>query len=161
MNSAVISDCGNYRYLLKRQIDDRNSCACTFIMLNPSTADAELDDPTIRRCIGYAKRENCSELRVVNLFGYRATKPTDLFQSHDPVGPRNDCYVWLAMSGHPLVIAAWGAQAENYSNRVNEVLRIVSVSGIQQIMALGLTKGGQPVHPLYQRKDAQLVQFAL
>ena len=75
---AVISDCGNYRYLLTREISEplfSRGPACCFVMLNPSTADAQQDDPTGRRCMGFARREGCVGLSVVNLYGLRATKP--------------------------------------------------------------------------------------
>ena len=94
--SAIISPCGRYRYVLKRNLPQaiRWVKPCLFVMLNPSVADAELDDPTIRRCIGFAKREGCTELTVVNLFAYRSTDPEGLLiQTRDPIGDMNDAYI--------------------------------------------------------------------
>ena len=85
---ATISECGLYRYSLTRVWDDVLPM-CIFVMLNPSTADADIDDPTIRRCINFAKREGCGSLMVVNLFAYRATSPADMKAAVDPIGSGN------------------------------------------------------------------------
>lgn len=98
-SDAVISDDGLYRYLLERHWDDTTS-SCTFVMLNPSTADALVDDPTIRRCVGFAKSFGCGSLRVVNLYAYRATKPAELWTVDDPVGPANGSYWFSALTAH-------------------------------------------------------------
>ena len=90
--AAVLSPCGAYRYLLTRRFGPGKKLA-TFVMLNPSTADAERDDATIRKCVGFARSWGCAGLQVVNLFAFRATDPTDLRMADDPVGPEND--VWL------------------------------------------------------------------
>lgn len=96
MSSAEISPCGQYRYKLMRSILQVVGWdkPALFIMLNPSTADADIDDPTVRRCIGFAKREMCSSLTVVNLYALRATDPRQLMKHQNPVGPLND--QWLA-----------------------------------------------------------------
>src|SRR3954454_15761859 len=86
--NAVISACGRYRYLLSRQVGPGLRTA-TFIMLNPSTADATNDDPTIRRCIGFARQWGCGRLAVLNLFAVRATDPAEMKRADDPVGPEN------------------------------------------------------------------------
>ena len=144
---AIISDCGTYRYALSRRWDDGPTA--TFIMLNPSTADAERDDPTIRRCVGFAKALGCGRLVVGNLYAYRATKPADLWTAADPVGPENDATLRaMAYTDGPL-IAAWGANAR--SDRV-EAARVILGSSL---MALGLTKTGAPRHPLYLPASAQ------
>src|SRR5262249_54294569 len=87
-NNAVISDCGKYRYVLTRQTGAEVRSA-TFVMLNPSTADATLDDPTIRKCIGFAKNWRCGRLVVLNLFAFRATDPEVMKAEADAVGPEN------------------------------------------------------------------------
>jgi hypothetical protein len=84
--NAVTSECGKYRYLLTRQVGFGDRTAA-FIMLNPSTADAVNDDPTIRRCIGLARRWGCGRLVVANLFAIRATDPAEVRKASDPVGP--------------------------------------------------------------------------
>lgn len=156
--SAVISDCGRYRYKLTRQIPQpiRWVRPCLFIMLNPSTADAEQDDPTIRRCIRFAKREGCTRLTVVNLFALRATDPMELRKAEDPEGPFNDGYLLGAIEEHlktGVVVAAWGA--DPFATRRAEWLR----NQIPPIECLGITKSGAPKHPLYLRSDAPLEQW--
>ena len=147
---AVISDCGTYRYALWRTWDPSLPVA-VFVMLNPSTADADQDDPTIRRCVGFAKRWRCGSLRVVNLFAYRATDPAELRQEGvDIVGPDNGFHVALALSpdafgGGPRV-AAWGAQPKHVLSRCS--LRHERMSPQIPFQCLGTTKDGNPRHPL-------------
>lgn len=150
---AVISECEKYRYVLTRKIPQavRWVKPCLFIMLNPSTADAELDDPTIRRCMGFAKEWLCTELTVVNIFALRATDPKELYQAADPIGPENDKHLWEQIDKHSVggvIVAAWGAHkiAEERGNKIAEI-------GLQ---CLGKTKNGSPRHPLYLKRDAAL-----
>ena len=151
---AEVSDDEQYRYTLGRRWGV--GPAATFIMLNPSTADASQDDPTIRRCIGFAKAFGCDALHVANLYAYRATKPADLWKAADPVGPENDETLRSAFraafrEGGP-VIAAWGANANPLRAEFAAVL--ARAAGVA-LMALGVTKDGAPRHPLYLRADAQ------
>jgi len=149
--SAKLSDDGMYRYaLIRRWQGTPGDRPCTFIMLNPSTADADLDDPTIRRCVGFARALGCAGLAVVNLYAYRATKPADLWRANDPVGPEADHFLTLAAErsarlGSPL-IAAWGVGAK--PPRVAAVLELVKAVGAE-LTALGTSKDGAPRHPLY------------
>jgi len=152
---ADISADGLYRYSLSRFWDEAERYAL-FIMLNPSTADAEVDDPTIRRCISFAKREGCGGLRVVNLYALRATNPDALWRAEDSVGPDNDGHLRTAithasMSGSP-IIAAWGAHAKPH-----RVYRVKQMPGMEVATAFGFTKAGAPRHPLYVKGDAPLV----
>ena len=125
-------------------------------MLNPSTADADQDDPTIRRCIGFARREGCGGIAVVNLFAWRATDPDELpILDDEKVGPDNAFYVANIAAGRRVVIA-WGAHfaAHPFATlRMLELLYRVSAG----VYCLGLTKDGKPRHPLYVRGDAPLV----
>lgn len=153
--SAVISPCGTYRYVLKRRIDQaiRWVKPCLFIMLNPSTADAELDDPTIRRCIGFAKSWGCTELTVVNLFAYRATNPKELETAEDPEGDSNDGYIEEQIAKHKdigVIVAAWGSN--KFAKRRAEYV----TNHFGPFKALGRTKDGSPKHPLYLPKDSEL-----
>ncbi len=109
---AVISDDQKYRYLLHRDIQPLASerKAMVFVMLNPSTADATEDDPTIRRCIGFAKREDATDLYVLNLYAYRATDPEELKQAPDPVGPENDRWLMQFLDAHDQVVCAVGGE---------------------------------------------------
>jgi hypothetical protein len=160
-DSATISACGQYRHTLTRGWgpDPR----AVWIMLNPSTADASHDDPTIRRCKAFSRSWGCGALTVVNLYGWRATDPAELktLSSADAIGPENDATILTAATtaqaeGWPLV-AAWGANADR--RRVVEVLAMVTRTGAQ-LQCLGTTKGGQPRHPLFVRGDTPLVAFS-
>ena len=150
-SSAAISDCGKYRYELKRNWGDGPTCG--FIMLNPSTADASIDDPTIRRCIGFAKREGCGGLIVVNLYAYRATKPADLW-ALDPSerigGPEAGIRLHKAVAESEIMIAAWGAKTHRAEHWIVERYGA-------RLKCLGKTKEGHPRHPLYVRADAPLI----
>lgn len=146
---------GNYRYLLRRKWDD-NAPQITFVMLNPSTADANQDDPTLRKCIHFAKSFSCGSLEVVNLFAYRATNPRELKKVADPVGSRNNCYIELAIRRADLIIVAWGTKGI-FQKRNEEVLNLIS--GKKSLYCLGLTKGGHPRHPLYLRKSTERIIF--
>jgi hypothetical protein len=151
-SSAVVSRCGLYRYRLDRRWGEGPTCG--FIMLNPSTADAEVDDPTIRRCIGFAKREGCGGLMVGNLFAFRATKPEDMADAEDSDGPENQHFLlnMVERVDGPL-IAAWGAHwmADDLPSRW------ARLTFGDRLMCLGKTKGGAPRHPLYVRADAPLI----
>lgn len=151
LGSAVLSDCDRYRYLLGREWDDELPTA-VFVMLNPSTADALRDDPTIRRCLGYARAWGCGALMVANLYAWRATDPAELWGVEDPVGPENDAHLYAAAtiaadSGGPLV-AAWGANA-----RQDRIGAALALPGMDRLSALAVTKSGQPKHPLYLKAD--------
>jgi hypothetical protein len=153
---ATISPCGTYRYTLDR-VWDASLPIALFIMLNPSTADASEDDPTIRRCISFAKREGCGALTVVNLFALRSTDPGALTAHPDPVGPDNDLHIALALGKQPeIVIAAWGAHSFARA-RAEAVTSILALTW--QVNCLGVTKDGDPRHPLYVRGDAPLIPW--
>ena len=144
--AAVFSRCGRYRYSLTRAWG--TAPPATFVMLNPSTADATKDDPTIRRCRGFARDWGCGGLVVVNLYAYRATKPADMLAAADPVGPLNDVTLRAAaeeawIRNAPLVVA-WGANAR--PERAAAASGLIGQFGPD---ALGVTKAGQPRHPLY------------
>jgi hypothetical protein len=152
--TAIIDQSKAYRYHLGRVWDPRIPQRCCFIMLNPSTADAEDDDPTIRRCVGFAKAWGFGGLDVLNLYAYRATDPSKLFGTKDAIGPDND--LWIRRKTTNLacqkVVGAWGA-ASWAQRRAREVRRLVP----QEIFCLGHTKAGHPRHPLYARATAELV----
>lgn len=161
MSAAVISECNSYRYLLTRKIAQpiRWVKPMVFVMLNPSTADSRHDDPTIRRCMGFAKREGCTDLIVVNLFALRATDPKELEIHPDPVGPSNDLYLGKALasaiSTNGIVVAGWGANHLAW-DRISPILKRFG-----PIKCLGKTKEGQPRHPLYVRADVPLEDYKL
>ena len=151
---AVLSDDKRYRYSLGREWDP-GLPKVTWIMLNPSTADANVDDPTIRRCIGFARAWGRGGITVVNLYAFRATDPRRLMGNLDIVGPDNDEHLRAAIgdgSGYPvpLVVAAWGTRA--HPERVRQVQNIVCERR-GMLSVLGLTKDGHPKHPLYIKGD--------
>jgi hypothetical protein len=160
IKSAIISECGTYRYSLVREWEQ--GPRVLWIMLNPSVADASIDDPTIRRCIGFSKVWDFPMLRfgsmeVVNLFAYRATDPKDMAAAKalgvDIVGPENDLRITEAASRASLVVAAWGADKL-------APLRSVGIRKLiapHQLMALGKSKSGAPKHPLYLPSSAELI----
>lgn len=147
---AFISDCGKFRYHLWREWDDTID-RLPFIMLNPSTAGADEDDPTVRKCVGFAKRLGFGGIEVFNLFAYRATKPVDLRNNNYQVGPDNDLIMTaglarMRMHERGYVICAWGANARNLS-RPQEVRTHLALAGVR-LRALRLLADGTPEHPL-------------
>jgi hypothetical protein len=159
--SAIISNCGQYRYQLTRSADTETARffatrgPALFIMLNPSTADASLDDPTIRRCRGFAKTWDCDGIVVANLYALRATNPTALWTHADPVGPDNDTHLALLIRDHETIVCAWGANAK--PERVAQVSKMFHRQS--RPMCLGVTKHGTPRHPLYIRGDQPLIDW--
>lgn len=143
---AVFDPHGVYRYRLWRTWDTALPAAA-FILLNPSTADASHDDPTLRRCLGFARAWGYGGVEVVNLFAWAATDPAALRTCPDPIGPANDAAILAAVTGAPLVVAAWGNNGRLH-DRAAAVLRLLD--GIA-LTCLGLTGAGQPRHPLYTR----------
>lgn len=147
---ALISTCGAYRYWLNRVWEDAK-VRLPFIMLNPSTADASEDDPTIRRCMGFARDNGFGGIIVMNLFAYRATQPSDMKRSPDPVGPHNDGHLrdlfGYARGNDAPIIAAWGTHG-THRGRDRRVRHLAAEAGIK-LSCLGRSKGGHPKHPLY------------
>lgn len=156
--SAILSDDRVYRYLLTRDVATLRSRhgTVTFVMLNPSTADEEENDPTIRRCMGFARDWLFETLQVVNLYAYRATYPRELVGATiDVVGPANDSHIASAIAGSDLVMCAWGAGASGNANRIGKVLGMIPAPH-----SLGVTAWGFPRHPLYVKRDTRPVPFA-
>lgn len=157
--SAELSECGKYRWWLRRTWKyaqpntPGNGYNLGFLMLNPSTADALQDDPTIRRCIGFARREKFSGISVYNLFCLRATDPKELLAAPDPVGPQGDTHIHVAKSCHTLVLA-WGAGVPKHRDR-----QVLAMLAGKPLWCLGKTKAGHPRHPLYVRADQPLERF--
>jgi hypothetical protein len=155
---AVISPCGEYRYLLTRVLQGPNP-PLIFCMLNPSTADATFDDPTIRRCVGFANREGARALIVINLYAMRATDPRELLKALDPVGPDNDNTIKTVLrSAGKRVVCAWGA-FPNAASRAMDVARMLQREMSAELVCLGVTSKGMPRHPLYVKSDQPLVPY--
>lgn len=159
---ATLSACGSYRYSLWRRWD-YGMPSILFVMLNPSTADARDDDPTIRRCVGFAKRWGAGGIRVCNLYAWRATKPADLKKapqnqivSEWQRPHANDLAIRAAAGDAMMIVAAWGAWPGPFSLRPAALGRLLPE---YRLHALGLTKEGAPRHPLYVRGDAEPIVF--
>jgi hypothetical protein len=151
---------GAYRYTLSRSWDYGNGTV-NFIMLNPSTATAEVDDPTIRRCTQFARAWGYRRLVVTNLFAYRATDPAELRRVADPVGPENDWHLrYCAQHEAERVVLAWGAHG-GYRKRDESVLALLA-KHLPRIepACLGVTKAGAPRHPLYLSASTPLQPYA-
>jgi len=154
-----ISTCGRYRYTLWRMLLGDTSRFLLFVMLNPSTANAEDDDPTIRRCIGFAAREGYGALAVVNLFAWRATDAGELKRAVDPVGPDNDGWISALAAEAGQIVVAWGARAKiprGFQGRDRQVLRMLPR---EKVTALAVLKDGAPSHPLFLPSDAALAVY--
>lgn len=147
--SAVISSCGQFRYRLSRRWAD--GPALVFIMLNPSIADADIDDPTIRKCVAFATLLGYCAIEIVNLYAFRATKPDDLKKAGWSVGVANNTHIIEALTLAAIhdspVICAWGAHARGRQRAV-EVIDIIRRMSLRP-MALRKLSDGVPEHPLY------------
>jgi hypothetical protein len=152
---ALFDETGTYRYRLWRQWDDALP-RLGFILLNPSTADATADDPTLRRCLGFARLWGYGAIEVGNLFALRATLPRTLFAAADPVGPYNDEALRDLVARVQALVVGWGN-----GGRWRQGAAAVTAAGVlpAATLCLGYTRHGQPHHPLYVRRDAAAVPF--
>lgn len=157
--SAFLSDCGKYRYSLTR-IWDENKPRVLFIMLNPSTADAEKDDPTIRRCIGFAKDWGYGGLYVANLFALRATNPKDLLTAPFVVGVENEKWIRRMSALAHLVVCAWGngSIVDKLQKRLDHTWKPLSWVN-KPLHYLELSNDGTPKHPLYLPKHLKPIRY--
>jgi hypothetical protein len=142
--TAIISDCGQYRYQLTRRWGP--GPAVVWIMLNPSYADATIDDQTITKCIGFTTRQGFSALVVVNLFAFRARWPEDMQAAANPIGPENDAHIAAVAKAGAMTICAWGNDG-GHLGRDKVVIAWLRQNGVEPY-ALKLTKKGQPGHPV-------------
>lgn len=146
---ATLSDCGRFRYHLSRTWAPEKGSLC-FVMLNPSTADAETDDPTIRKCIGFAERLGYGAIDVVNLYAFRATKPADLKKAGYPVGEKNDSWIQVAalatFKTGGETVCAWGQNASKLS-RPADVIKLLRDCEVEP-KVLARCADGTPSHPL-------------
>ena len=143
---AVLSEDRKYRYVLSR-IWDKSKPMVMIIGLNPSTADEIEDDPTIRRCINFANSWGYGGVYMLNLFAFRATQPTDMFEAVNPIGSQNDKYINDYAKRVDKVICAWGNDG-NYKNRSSDIKK-----QLDNLFYLKMNKTGEPAHPLYLKSD--------
>jgi hypothetical protein len=152
IRQATFSPCSEYRYVLRRTWNHRLP-AVLFVALNPSTADGVADDPTIRRCIGFARKWGFGKLIVANLFALRSTDPSALKFADDPIGPRNDWWLRRLSKDAELTIAAWGMHGVLH-DRANCVLPM-----LRSVHHLGRTRDGHPRHLLYLKGSVLPTRF--
>lgn len=159
--SALFSTCGRHRFLLRRGLAEGMFApppkVLVFAMLNPSTATADEDDPTIRRCIGYARREGATAMEVVNLFSLRSTDPEALLQVDEPTLDENEVHIRCALEGAWEAVFAWGAHPAVRRHAAELVQRMVAWRPDAKV--LGWSRHGHPRHPLYVRRDAPFTPF--
>ncbi|MGQ0657943.1 MAG: DUF1643 domain-containing protein [Chromatiales bacterium] len=150
-SDAAFSRCRRYRYALWRRW--ANGPQVFFVMLNPASADEVRDDPTIRRCIGFARAWGFGALAVGNLFAFRAPSPAALIAVRKPVGRNNDTWLSRLQRESTVVVAAWGNHGRHLG-RSGEVRALLG-----SLHTIGTTKLGEPRHPLYALSDARLVRL--
>lgn len=143
---AKFSPCRNYRYALWRVWDDAQPYAA-IIGLNPSVADEVKNNPTINRCISFARSWGYGGVCVVNLFAFMASVPEQMMKANDPIGPDNNVWLTNTATSAGIVVAAWGNHGA-YLNRARDVKKM-----IPGMHALKVNKSGEPAHPLYLKGD--------
>ncbi len=148
IKEAEISSDGIYRYWLSRIWFPHKPYVC-FVGLNPSIADADIDDPTIKKCVRYSLLWHYGGLVMVNLFAYRATKPRKMMTATSPVGPLNDEFIKRFSKDAGLTIMAWGNNG-SHKNRNSEVIPLLT-----EPYYLVLTNKEHPHHPLFLKYDME------
>ena len=156
--AAVVSPCERYRYLLLRRWAAGGKSAL-YIMLNPSTADALVDDPTIRSCVRLAFDNGYNAIEVVNLFAFRATDPNDLLhrEPSEIFGPENRQHIEAAMGRSAVLIAAWGSHKSTLLGATE--ITLLADARNYTFHCFGVTRNGAPRHPLYIKGGTLLVPF--
>ena len=150
--NARFSRCRKYRYSLERSWSEGKG-RVLFIGLNPSTADHRSDDPTIRRCVGFARDWGFQAMEIVNLFAFRATLPSDLKQAAKPVGPANNKWIKRAHQDADLTVACWGNDG-SFLARDEEIA--AELTGMH---CIHLNRSQQPAHPLYLKASLRPQAF--
>lgn len=153
-SGAVFDRSGVYRYWLWREWEVTLP-RLSFVMLNPSTADADRNDPTIRRCIQFAHSWGYGAVDVVNLFAFRATQPQILRQVKAPIGRENNRHLQAVCDRADAIVLAWG----NWGTLYERDRAVLNLLGGQNLFCLGVTRSNQPRHPLYVRGDTQMQRF--
>lgn len=162
-SSAVISDCGQYRYRLERRtqlIEDGKTIA--YFGVNPSTADAHLDDHTVKKWRGFTNLNEGTRFIVGNVFAYRATNVKELAKAEDPIGVDNAAHLMKIASDADLLVPCWGNTAKvpaSLRHYFQHVLNILRESG-KPIRIFGTTKSGDPLHPLMLSYNTELIEWA-
>ncbi|WP_163528832.1 DUF1643 domain-containing protein [Halobacillus ihumii] len=153
---AIFDRTMNYRYLLECVFDDSKD-RIMFVMLNPSTADSDICDTTLNRCVNFTKSWGYGGMYIVNLFALVSKSPEILLTHRDPVGVENDRYILEAAEKSKTIILAWGEKFTSIRNRKVEVLQMLQGYNLHCIKK---TKNGKhPRHPLFLKKDLTPIPF--
>ncbi len=164
---CIFSPCERYRYTLFREVNPEGRGLTAFICLNPSTADATKDDPTVRRCMRFARDWGSRYFCMLNVFAFRATDPRDMKAQHDPFGKDNWHHVQRIARMADRVIAAWGVHGDWMNG--DGIIRAAMVGHMGSsyekgqsdiaLKCLGKTKAGHPKHPLYIKATQLLIDY--
>lgn len=156
MNVSIASPDNRYRYTLWRDLENEllGSGTMLFVGLNPSTADASTDDPTIRRLKSFAIGFGFAMLAVGNLFAYRTSNPAEMLQAHDPIGPDNDWYLRELIDMSNVVLCGWGTDGK-HRGRDRKVMSMIG----GKAHCLAINKDGSPTHPLYLPNSSKLTPY--
>ena len=159
LHEVCMSPDKRYRYWLEAKISGDNRRVCMFLMLNPSTADATKSDPTMNACKRFARDWGYGTMRACNLFALRTPYPKALKDSRDPIGTENDGWILRSARGAGVIVCAWGNHG-GHLDRDSRVRRMLEGEGLAEKMRhLGLTKMGNPRHPLRLRADTVPMQY--
>jgi len=157
---ATWSPCKRYRYTLRRQglqgMLDPGFAAIGFLLLNPSTATEKKNDPTIRKCIGFATRWGFAELVIVNVYAFCSTDPAGLWTVDDPVGPENDAAIAEVAGQVEKLVCGWGKHA-----RSERIERVAELLVGREVFALAVNRDGSPQHPLYIPDSTELQRYKI
>jgi hypothetical protein len=153
---ALISNCNRYRYMLGRMWNEALP-RLIFVMLNPSTADSEKDDRTVIKCIGFAKHNGYGSILIVNIWAYRATKPSNLRAANWDAGPLNDKFLQMVLMSADTVVCAWGINAKRRLEPKRFINSAIALN--KPLYALEFTKDGIPSHPLMLSYSCKLTRY--
>ena len=155
MNTCEFSPARKYRYALWRSWGDSSNYV-NFIGLNPSIADDFKDDPTIRKCRGFAKRWGYGAMCMTNLFAFRCPHPLLMMREADPIGPDNAKWLISIANNAKLIVAAWG----NHGKHLGQDFMVGSaILGAAPMWCLRQNKDGSPAHPLYIPYGTELIEY--
>jgi hypothetical protein len=152
---ATISECGLFRYVLSRTWDPEGKHTVLFVLVNPSTADAEVDDHTVRKGVGFATRWGYGSMVFANLNAFRARHPKDMKAAADPVGPENDRFLLAEAERADKIVLAWGTHG-SHRGRDEKVIQLLTAGHASKLYCLGRNKSGSPKHPLTLAYDTPL-----
>jgi hypothetical protein len=165
VGTAIFDETERYRYVLTRELDRQNKTCLLAVCLNPSTATADVNDPTVRRLMGYTLAWGFGSLTVCNIFAFRGTDPRSLYKAEDPIGDENDEYICEQARMHDLVLCGWGNHGcevkgphGDFTSRGSNVRQLLEEAGIQP-MVFGLSGKLQPLHPLYLANDMPAIPW--